>query len=146
MSIFRWPQWDPLGGLRIMQRELERLTGRGLFGQGRQIGGGVYPPINVLNSPDEIVVQFELAGVAKEDVDLSITGETLVVKGVKKAPPDDDSRSYTRRERPCGEFSRTIVLPDKVDGDRIDANMDAGILTVRLPKSEAARPKQIKVK
>ena len=146
-TLFRWPGGlDPFGGLRYVQREMERLMGRSLTGVSQQIGGGVYPPVNVLNGPDELVVQCEVAGVTRDDLDLSITGETLVIRGVKKAPPEDQDRTYQRRERGFGDFARTIVLPDKVDAERVEAALDAGVLTVRLPKSEAARPKQIVVK
>jgi len=102
--------------------------------------------VNVLNGPEELIVQCELAGCRLEDIDLSITGETLVVKGVKNPPQDDSKLHYQRRERGVGEFSRTIILPDRVDADRADARLEAGVLTVRLPKSEAAKPKRIQVK
>ena len=145
-TLFRWPSGlDPLASLRYMQRELERMMGRGLFGETQRIGGGVYPPVNVLDGEDDIVVQCELAGVRREDLDLSITGETLVIKGLKRASDDEERVRYQRRECGSGEFSRTVVLPDKVDADRTEAKLEAGILTIRLPKSEAARSKQIKV-
>ena len=145
-ALFRWPgSFDPFSGIRHMQRELERLMGRGLFGESRQIGGGVYPAVNVLNGPDEILVQCEVPGVVKGDLDVSITAETLVIKGVKKGPKDEDELKYQRRERGVGDFSRTIVLPDRVDADRVQADIDAGILTISLPKSEAAKPRQIPV-
>jgi len=147
MTIFRWPSgWDPFLGLRQVQRELERLFGDSVGAAGRQVGGGSYPPVNVLNGPEELIVQCELAGCRLEDIDLSITGETLVVKGVKNPPQDDSKLHYQRRERGVGEFSRTIILPDRVDADRADARLEAGVLTVRLPKSEAAKPKRIQVK
>ena len=147
MTTFRWPGgWGPFDGLRYMQRELERLMGRAGSGQMQRIGGGSYPPVNVLNGPDDLVVQCEVAGVNRKDLDLSITSETLVIKGVKTAPQDGGEVHYQQQERGVGEFSRTIVLPDKVDADRIEATLNAGVLTIRLPKSEAARPKQIKVK
>jgi len=145
MAIFGWPSgWDPVAGLRAVQREMERLMGR--FGENRRVGGGNYPAVNVLDGPNEMVVQAEMAGVKRQDIDLSITGETLVIKGVKHAPPDEQKLRYHRRERGTGEFDRTVVLPDKVDAARIEASFTNGILTVRLPKSEAARPKQIAVK
>ena len=147
MAIFRWPiGWGPLVGLRYMQRELERLTGLSLPGDSRSIGGGTYPPVNVLNGPDDILVECELPGVRREDLDISITGETLVIEGEKKLPDNEDKLTYQRRERGAGQFSRTIVLPDKVDGERIEAELSAGILTIRLPKSEAAKPRKVQVK
>ena len=147
MATFRWPMWDPLGGFRHMQRELERMMGRNIFSDIQQaVGGGIYPPLNVYNGPDDMIVQCEVPGVNKKDLDISITGETLVIRGTKQAPVDEDQVTYQRRERGAGEFSRTIVLPDKVDPDRIEAKLENGILSVRLPKSEAAKPKQITVK
>jgi HSP20 family protein len=146
-SLFRWPSgWDPLGTMRYMQRELDRLTGRGGFGDARRVDGGSFPPVNVLNGPDAMVVQCEVPGVAGDELDLSITGETLVIKGDKRPPITDEKVRYQRRERGFGQFKRTIVLPDKVDPDRVEASLDAGILTIRLPKSVSARPHHIQVK
>ncbi len=147
MAMFRFPGgWDVFENFRSFQRDLENLMGRGTFGESRRIGGGTYPPVNVLNGPEDMIVQCELAGVRREDVDISITAETLAIKGAKHAPDDDEKLNYTRRERGFGQFSRTIVLPDKVDPDRIEATLTGGILTIRLPKSQAAKPKQIEVK
>lgn len=146
MATFRWPGgWDPFGTLRVMQRELDRWMGRSAFGEGQRIGGGVYPPVNVLNSPEDMVVQLEVAGVKRDDLDISITGETLVVKGVKHPSANEEEVRYQRRERGSGEFSRNIVLPDRVEPDCVEARLVDGVLTVRLPKSEAAKPRQIQV-
>ncbi|MCE5327070.1 MAG: Hsp20/alpha crystallin family protein [Planctomycetaceae bacterium] len=145
MAIFRFPgAFDPFNSFRYMQRELDRLFGKGMA-LAQQIGGGVYPPVNVYNGRDDMIVECEMSGVKREDIDISITGETLVIKGVKKAPTEDEV-AYQRCERGSGDFSRTIVLPDRVDADKVDASLVNGLLTVRLPKSEAARPKQISVK
>lgn len=150
MPLFRWPSgWDPFDGLRTMQRELEKLMTRG--GESRSVGGGVYPPVNVLDAADAIIVECEVPGVSRDALDLSITGETLVVKGTKALPADavdeqgGEAVSYQRRERGTGDFSRTIVLPEKVDAEKIEASLAEGILTVRLPKSEDSRPRQIKI-
>jgi HSP20 family protein len=130
-----------------MQREMDRLVGlgKGIVGETQRVGGS-YPPVNVYNGPSDIIVQCEIAGVAKGDMDLNLTGETLVVKGVKRAPQNDDKLRYQQRERGFGEFNRTIVLPDPVEADKVEAKVESGILTVRLPKSEAARPRTIPVK
>lgn len=147
MAIFRWPgSWEPLAGLRYMQREMDRLFGRNLFSQLRRLGGESYPPVNVYSGANDIVVQCELAGVAKKDLELSITGQTLVIKGHKTLARDYDKRRYQCQERGMGEFTRTIVLPDHVDAERIDARMESGVLTINIPKSESAKPKQIQVK
>ncbi|MCK4602211.1 MAG: Hsp20/alpha crystallin family protein [Phycisphaerae bacterium] len=145
MAIFRWPgRWDPFASLRYMQREMERIVG-GAFGQDQRIGGA-YPPVNVLNGPEELIVQCEVPGMQRDELNLSITGETLVIKGTKRSSADEEKVRFQIRERGSGDFSRTIVLPDKVEADRIEAELAAGILTVHLPKSEAAKPTQISVK
>jgi len=146
-NLFRWPGgwWDPFGTLRQMRRELERVVGADSYG-GRLVGGGSFPPVNVYSGPDDVIVQCEVPGVASGDLDLSITGETLVIKGAKRQTQQPDKVRYERRERGFGEFSRTIVLPDPVEADRVEAKLDAGVLTVRLPKSQAAKPKQIEIK
>ena len=145
MAVFRWPNsLDPWSGLRQMQRELERLMGRGLA-DSRNIGGGVYPPVNVLNGSDDLIVQCEVAGVGKDNINISITGDTLMVRGNKPSSADEREVRFQRRERGSGDFSRTIVLPDKVDADRVEAKLTDGVLTIRLPKSEAAKPRQIRV-
>lgn len=144
MAIFRWPDnWDPFAGIRMMQREIERVTGRH-DGTGRGIGGGSYPSVNVLSSNDEIIVECELPGVKRDDIDLSIAGETVVIRGSKKCGCEGDIQ-YHRKERGSGDFSRTVVLPDKIDADRISASMSEGILTIRLPKSQAAMIKKVKI-
>ncbi len=146
MAIFRWPDnWDPFAGLRVMHREIERLTGR-QNAAGRGIGGGSYPSVNVLSSNDEMVIECELPGIKREEIDLSIAGETVVIKGSKKCKRETDDTQYHRKERGSGDFSRTVVLPEKVDADNISASMSEGILTIRLPKSEAASLKKIKIK
>ncbi len=146
-TLFRWPSgFDPFAPLRQVQREFERFFGRGVVGGPQRIGGGVYPPVNVLNGPDDMIIECEMAGVKREDIDISITSETLVIKGSKPGSADEEKVRYQIRERGAGDFSRTIVLPDKVDADRIEAKLADGVLTVRLPKSEAAKPKHIEVK
>jgi len=146
MAIFRWgTSFDPFAGLRYLQREMERLRWP-WFVENRRIGGGAYPPVNVYESDDEILVQCEVAGVDAKDLDVNITGETLNIKGVKQPLPDEEKLSFIRRERGSGEFTRTIVLPDEVQADKIEASLSDGIMTVRLPKAAAAETKRIEVK
>ncbi len=145
MAIFRLgTSFDPFVGLRSLQRELERLSWP-WSGEARRVGGGTYPPVNVYESPGEIVVQCEAAGVSAADFDISITGETLTIKGVKR-PPDEQDVRYVRRERGSGEFTRTIVLPDEVEADKIQAKLADGIMTIHLPKAATAKPRKIDVK
>ena len=144
MAIFRWgTSFDPLAGLRLLQRELERTWP--WSGDERRVGGGSYPPVNVYESDAEIVVQGEVAGIEPADLDVSITGETLSIKGVKRGANGQEGVRFIRHERGSGEFTRTIVLPDAVDADKIQADLSNGVMTVRLPKSAAAKPRKINV-
>jgi HSP20 family protein len=146
MAIFRWGMnFDPFAGFRHIQRELERLH-QSWFGESRRIGGGAYPPVNVFESPGEILAQCELGGVDRKDVDVSITGETLTIKGVKRPIPGEEKLRFIRRERGSGDFTRTIVLPEAVDAERVEATLRNGIMSIRLPKAAAAKPRQIEIK
>jgi HSP20 family protein len=138
MTTFRWPTGlDPFLGLRGLQRELERM-----FNVPSSEG---YPPINVYDADSEFVVEAMLPGVNAGDLDLSITGDTLVIKGTKKPIPDMPSDRYIRSERGQGNFNRTVVLPDGVEPDAIKAKCVDGILTIHLPKSAQARSHKISV-
>lgn len=146
MAIFRWgTNFDPFVGFRHLQRELERLH-QSWFGESRRIGGGAYPPVNVYESPGEILAQCEVAGVEPKDCDVSITGETLTIKGVKRPLPDEEKLNFIRRERGSGEFTRTIVLPEAVDAEKVEASLSNGIMSVRLPKAGAAKPRRIEIR
>lgn len=147
MAMFRWGQaLDPFSGLRWLQRELDRFSDLPrVLAETRRVGGGVFPPVNIHTGDDDIVVQAEVPGVGKGDLDLSITGETLTIRGLKPPSAQEDRVRFQRRERGSGEFSRTIILPDRVDPERIEAHLADGVLRVRLPKSEAAKPKRIEV-
>lgn len=145
MAIFRWgANFDPFAGLRHLQRELERFAWP-WGAQTRRIGGGAFPSVNVYESGQEVLIQCEVPGIERKDLDVTITGETLSVKGVKQPLPDEENLHFIRRERGSGEFVRTIILPDAVDAEKIEAKLTDGIMTIRLPKKAAAKPKQIEI-
>jgi len=144
-----WPAWEwtsPLDELDRMRREMDRLTEgftRGLF---REPTAGVFPLMNVTESKDNYYVRAELPGISADDLDMSVTGNTLSISGERKIPSEDEKAQYHRREREAGKFSRIISLPSQVDTKRVEAHCADGILTVVLPKAEEAKPKQIAVK
>ena len=145
MAIFRWGSgFDPFAGFRQLQRELERLA-RPWARLGRRVGGGAYPPVNVYTSPTEVLVQCEVPGLDREDLDVNITGETLTIKGVNRPMAGEESMKFIQRERGHGEFTRTVVLPDAVEAETIEASLRDGILTVRLPKAAGAEARQIEL-
>lgn len=144
-----WPTggWtSPFEELERMRRQMEWLTGglsRGLF---REPTAGVFPLMNVTEDNDNYYVRTELPGLKADDLDISVTGDTLSISGERKLPAEDEKARYHRREREAGRFSRIITLPDQMDTGKVEARCADGILTVVLPKAEAAKPKQIAVK
>jgi HSP20 family protein len=104
------------------------------------------PSVDLYQTDDDIVVRASLPGMKAEDVQISITGEMLTIKGEFKEKQDKKEKSYHLRERHYGTFERTLTLPGLVQADKAQAEFEDGILTITLPKSEAIKPKSITVK
>ncbi len=141
-----WRWNDPFEELNDMRRRMEHLS-RTFTGRqdAAQTNVGVFPLVNVTEDADNYRVRAELPGVNVDDLDISITGNSLAISGERKIAAEDTSAKYHRREREAGKFSRMIELPNRVDSEKVDAKLTNGVLTVTLPKSEAAKPRQIKV-
>jgi HSP20 family protein len=134
-------RWDPFGAL---QREVGRLiVSLDPFQAVRRVQG--YPPLNVFDSGDRYVLSVQLPGMTPADIELTITGETLTIRGERKRAEGVKDDSYRRQERPMGRWIRTITLPERVDGAQVGAAFSDGILTVSLPKAEDVRPRRIAV-
>ena len=101
-------------------------------------------PIDAYTTEGDIVVQAGLPGVKPESVEISVEGDNLRISA--ELPARLDNADYTFTERPRGRYSRTLLLNVPVEADKAEAHFDNGLLTLRLPKSEAVKPKQIKVK
>ncbi len=142
MNGVQWQgRWDPF---RELQREVGRLfDGLDPFQPLRHVRQ--YPPINVYDAGESYVLSAQLPGLSPGDVELSITGETLTMRGERKRPEGVKDDSYRRQERPMGRWSRTITLPDRVESAQVSATFTNGILTVTLPKAESAKPRHITV-
>jgi len=111
-----------------------------------ELGAGVFPPINITQDDDNFYVRAEVPGVSKKNLDISALGRRVSISGKREIPKENDKASYHRRERAEGEFNRSITLPSEFDASKVDAHYHAGVLTITLPKSEAAKPRQIAVK
>jgi len=110
------------------------------------VGAGVFPPINVTQDNDNIYVRAEVPGIDAKDLDISAQGRRLSISGKRAIAKESDRASYHRKERAEGEFNRTVSLPVEFELTSADARYKNGILTVTLPKSEVAKPRQIQVK
>lgn len=100
-----------------------------------------YPPLNLSNDDDHIYVRAEVPGMTIDDIELTLTDKTLVLKGERSAPQG----KYYRQERPSGVFHRVINIAVPVDRDKVNASLVDGILTVTLPKSEEVKPRSISI-
>ena len=108
-------------------------------------GGGVALPLDVAENENEFVVKASLPGVKPEDVQITVHGETLTIQAESKFQEEKKDERWHIRERRAGSFQRAIVLPVPVDSDKAQASFDHGVLTLTLPKSEKAKPRQIRI-
>ena len=132
--------------LHSLQEELQRVFEHPLwrFDYGPS-GRGVFPPVNVFGDKDHALVRMEVPGVAPENLAIRAEGRTLTVSG-KRELPELPKGSFHRRERNAGEFSRSIQLPEDLDLSQSEASVKNGMLTIRIPKREEAKPRTISVK
>jgi HSP20 family protein len=140
-----WPtgEWtSALSELDRLRRQMEWLT----EGLSRGPTAGVFPLMNMTEDADNYYVRAELPGIKTGDLDISVTGDALSISGERKIPAEDKNARYHRREIEAGKFSRVLSLPSQVDTGKGEAYCADGILTVVLPKAEAAKPRQIAVK
>ena len=101
--------------------------------------------IDVYQTPQEIIIKSTIAGVKPEDIDVSINNDMVTIKGERKKDVEVSDEDYFYQECYWGKFSRSVILPQEIEVDRVKAEIEDGILTVRLPKSEKAKSKKIQV-
>ncbi len=131
--------WDPF---HEFQREMGRLfQSFDPFRALRHVRA--FPPLNLATTGAEFVLSAQIPGMDPGEVELTVTPETLTLRGERRRPVGVKDDSYRRQERFMGRWSRTITLPDRVDEARVTAQFADGVLTVRLPRAEGARPRQI---
>lgn len=139
-TLSRTGFWDPLMPMRRMQREVERL-----FEGGLRSLAGEFPSMNIWTSDDDVTVTAEVPGLKAEDLDISVLGDTLTVRGSRREMELKEGERYHRRERGYGDFVRTIQMPYRVDSDKAEARYERGVLTITLPRSEEDRPRKIQL-
>jgi len=127
-----------------LQRELDRMIGAA-FGDVRGVTTGVYPPVNVFDGGDAYVVKAELPGVDASQIELEVQEDTLTLRGERVFSEPRSDAAFHRRERMEGQFRRVLHLPGQVAGSDIKADLRDGVLTVRLPKAEEARPRKVAI-
>lgn len=129
-----------------MRRDIESMMRGFEYGvTGAPGAAAVFPAMNLTEDNDYVYVNAEVPGIDASDLDISVEGGTLIVKGERKAETAGEKVSYHRREIERGKFSRAMTLPTKVDTAKVEAKTVDGILSIVLPKAEEVKPKQIKV-
>lgn len=144
----RLVRWDPFAELETMRHTMDRFFGENVgraWGDGGE-GSYGYVPVDMYETEDTVVVNASLPGVKPEDIDVSVTGKSVTIKGeIKPEEHEEKGRNWYRREHRRGSFVRQLTLPTQVETDRASANFENGVLTLDLPKAEAVRPRTIKV-
>jgi HSP20 family protein len=146
MAIVRWT--DPFKDFAQLQGRINRVfnDAYGRQDEGLLTSGSWVPPVDIYHNGDhEVVLKAELPDMAREDIDITVENGTLTIKGEKKLSQDVKEEQFHRIERHYGAFSRSFSLPLTVDATKVGADYKNGVLTVRLPLREEAKPRSIKV-
>lgn len=107
---------------------------------------GWSPLIEMYEKADKFIVRAELPGIKKEDLDISLIGDTLTISGERKPEAKIKDEEYIKCELYYGKFSRAIILPSAIDPSKVEATYENGILVINLSKAEEAKPKKIELK
>lgn len=139
--------WDPFAEIREIQEAVNKLFDDSLSkrkGNKKELGFWE-PAIDVIETKDDYRIKAEFPGIPKEDIEISISGDVLTIKGEKKKDEEIKDANYYRRERVYGLYQRQLVLPKDVDTEKIKANYKDGVLELIIPKGEESKPKKIKI-
>ncbi len=144
MAIERWrpfvsvERWDPF-------RNIDSFLGRPMAAAAGSTVRTWAPVLDVCETKDDLVLSFDLPGVAEKDVSLSMTGDLLTVKGERGFDRDFKDENIHQIERVYGKFERSVQLPMPVQAEKVKATYRDGVLAVKLPKAEEVKPKAIKI-
>jgi len=143
-EIIRWDPQRPLSLVEAMERFFEEGFLRPWLPFGWDTPGSL--AIDMYETDSDFVVKAAAAGVKPDDISVHISNNVLTISGEVKEEKKEQNARYHRMERRYGRFERSVALPAHVDVDKVQATLKDGILTVRVPKTEEARPKKVAVK
>jgi HSP20 family protein len=148
-KFFNVPTWGfnrAFSEFDRLRREMDELYGALSGGTLPMPSAGVFPLTNLTEDTDNYYVRAELPGIKSDELNIQVTTEGISISGERKIPKEGENVRYHRREREAGKFSRLINFPGPIDVNTVEASMENGMLKVIVPKSEAAKPRQITVK
>jgi HSP20 family protein len=131
---------DVLRDMRRAQEEMNRL-----FGGLRFVLRSEFPAVNLWTSPDGVIVTAQVPGVSPDQLDVTVHQDTVTLRGKREPETFEGEVVWHRQERPLGPFSRTLVLPFRVDADRVSARFERGVLILELPRPASDKPRQVKI-
>lgn len=137
-------RWDPFTEIARLHDEMVR--GLGGPREAQSYRATFTPAVDILEEKDAVVLKAEVPGVRTEDVHVSVENDVLTVKGERKFEYEDRKEGVLRVERSWGSFTRSFSLPKTVDGERVEAELTNGVLTVRVPKKKAPEPRRVEVR
>ena len=147
MALMKWDRTGPLDSLTHIQREMSDLLD--ILSSTPQMESYVsaeFPPMIVSTNEDNVFVRAEIPGIKISDLDVQAVDAVLTIRGERKPIAAAAKATYLRRERNYGTFARSIMLPEKVDVEKVTASYKNGVLMVILPKAAEAKPKQVMIK
>ena len=139
-------RYDPLREMLAIRNTMERLLESATTGAATMQPAVLGLALDVAESENEYLVMASLPGIDLNDVEITYNNNILTIKGEVREEQDLEEARYHLRERSYGSFARSIILPAGVESDKIEANYEAGVLTLRLPKAEEVKPKKIAIK
>ena len=147
-DIMELMPWRPFGTLSSSRKELDRLWDR-FFRETPSIGRFTdewLPSVDISETKKNFIMKAELPGLDAKDVNVSLSGDLLTIKGEKKKEEEEKDEHHHYVERYSGSFQRSFQLPTSVKGDKVEAIFDKGVLKVTIPKIEEAEKKEIEIK
>lgn len=131
--------FDPFSGLRLFEDAVARMMSEPRSNRPWS------PSVDVFETEDALTLKADLPDVKVDDIDVRVENQTLTLRGQRKFEKDENLKGYHRIERSYGEFVRSFAVPSTVDTEKVQADYRSGVLTITLPKKEAAKPRQVKV-
>ncbi len=130
---------DPLANIRFFEDAFNRLLSE------PRAGRPWSPAVDIFETEDDLVLKADVPEVELKDIDVRVENQTLTLSGERKFENEDSNKGYHRIERSYGQFTRSFSLPSTVDTEKVGAEYHNGVLTVKLPKKAAAKPRQVKI-
>jgi HSP20 family protein len=146
-------RWNPFREMLTLREAMDRLFEDSFVHPGHFVGAraadgrgrGLAFPLDVSETADAFTVRASLPGIEPEDVQITVHGETLSIRGETKQEDEQRDQNWLMREHRSGSFQRTVTLPTPIDADKAEAQFEHGMLIMTLPKAEQAKPRQIKI-